>query len=361
LYRGRKKPYRETKMTKAVIRAIDLGYGHVKFTRRSDCENGPTVVTRTIPAIAVPVPPSRRAIDGGAFSQLQTMPVSVRGASYEVGPDTPLLLAGQSGRDLTGEYARSDRYEALMKGALSYMHESVIDVLVLGLPVSKFASEKDRLRETYERKTEVPDVTNPAQSKVVEIRKVLVVPQPFGGFLEAQRPGEGAEPRGSTLVVDPGFFTFDWIVVADGMRFVATRSGAVNGGVSSILRLIADHLEGETGATFTDMTPIEAAIKSGGPVLFGRKEVDLSRYAAAIEAKCEAYVADMRARLGGQNDIRHIVLCGGGAKLFMNAVAKGFADWDLSVANDAMCANVRGFQIFGENYARQVVRMAAQT
>ena len=293
------------------IRSIDLGYGFVKYTCRNTLNTEPAVVTRQIPALALPGPPTvgleSGAIKSGAIKQPQTIAVIVKDLMYQVGPDTPMLLGGVSGRDLNSEYSRSNRYEALMLGTLAYMSEKVIDVLVLGLPVSKFKSERERLSGLFQGKVQVPMFLEADRTQTVEIKNVLVLPQPMGGFLDAVVASGQENWRGDTLVIDPGFYTFDWIVVSDNYTYIASRSGAAHGGVASVLRAVADALEEEFGKTIADLFPIDRALKTGEPMRFYGKSISLDKYKPLINDKCKSYVSDMVARLGDTGELARIV------------------------------------------------------
>jgi len=340
------------------IRSIDLGYGFVKYTCKNPLNNEPAVVTRQIPALALPV---RKIVipDGAGMKQPQTVAVNVKEVLYQVGPDTPMLLAGVSGRDLNSEYSRSDRYEALMLGTLAYMNEKVIDVLVLGLPVSKFKSERERLSALFKGKIKVPMFSEEDRTQTVEVKNVLMLPQPMGGFLDAMVASEQEHWRGDTLVIDPGFYTFDWIVVSENYTYISSRSGAAHGGVASVLRMVADELEEEFGKTIADLFPIDRALKSGEPMRFYGKSISLDKYKPLIDAKCESYVSDMVARLGDTGELSRVVLCGGGARLFGDAVKRAFPSWEVHICREPIFANVRGFQIAGDDYAAELATVAA--
>jgi len=342
------------------VRSIDLGYGFVKYTNRNNVAGEPAVVTRQIPALAPMGSAQRVDLGGVGFRQPQTISVNVKEVLYQVGPDTPLLLAGQSGRSLTGDYSRSDRYHALMLGTLAYLGERMIDLLVLGLPVSKYKSERERLASFYSGIQEVPMLTEADRKTKVEVKKVVVLPQPMGGFLDAKLGhAEGANWRGSTLVIDPGFFTFDWIVVSETSTYIDSRSGAVQGGVSSILRAIADELEIETTQQISDLFPIDQALKANEPVFVWGGEYPLAQFTPIIEGKCRQYVRDMVARLGDASDIRRVVVCGGGASLFSGAIKECFPKWTVHTNREPMFANVRGFQAFGKLYMQRQRTLAA--
>lgn len=340
------------------VRSIDLGYGYVKYTMRNPHGDSPAVVTRQIPALAVPAVSQLVVFDGVKLPQ--TVPVNVKETLYQVGPDTPLLLAGRSGRELSDAYSRSDRYEALMLGTLSYIGDKVIDVLVLGLPVSKFAQERERLAGLFRGSLKVPMHGENDRTVKVDVGQVIVLPQPVGGFLDAKdQMGQGEKWRGASLVIDPGFYTYDWVVVAENSTFIASRSSALHGGVASILRVIADHLQVELGGKISDLFPIDTALRTGEPLHLDGKEISLEKFKPQITTVCKSHVSEMVAQLGESRDLRRIVLCGGGARLYKASIEEAFPGREVHVSREPMYANVRGFQGFGEEVARRLASVTA--
>ena len=342
-----------------IVRSIDLGYGYVKYTTRNPNGDNPSVVTRHLPALALPVFSTFAATEGSGLKQPQTVAVNVKEALYQVGPETPLLLTGQSGRHLDGDYSRSDQYVALMLGTLAYMGEQFIDVLILGLPISTYPKEKERLTNLFRGTVNVPMIGEADRTRRLEIRHVVVLPQPVGGYLDARASVAFADGgRGSTLVIDPGFYTFDWVVMSENSTYIANRSGAIHGGMSAILRMVADKLEENLGKQIIDLFPIDAALKSGEPLVLYGKPIHLDELRPNIEARCKTNVMEMIGRLGNSADLRRVVLCGGGARLFRKGVTEALPTWDIHLSKDPMFANVRGFQGFGEEYANRIAAIA---
>ena len=61
-------------------------------------------------------------------------------------------------------------------------------------------------------------------------------------------------------------------------------------------------------------------------------------------------VAAMMRRIGGAYNIQHVILVGGGAFLFRKAVKQAFSSHQILEVKEPMFANVRGYQIAGQNY-----------
>jgi len=342
-----------------IVRAIDLGYGNVKYTTRNHHSDDPPIVSRQFPSLAVPTIVPDLQFEIGAVRRTQTIGVIVQKTMFQVGPDSPTLLSGQSGRVLDPQYCLTDRYDALMRGALAYVGERKIDVLVLGLPISTYAARKALLVAKYAGDIVIPDFGDCAKSQLVSIKRIIVLPQPMGGFFDARLShGFADNGPGTTLVIDPGFFTVDWLVV-NKMAFVATRSNSLHGGVSRILRQIADRIEQEISQKIADLSALDAALRGDLQLYVHGHVIDLAAYSSIVDAACEGACDEMLSRLGDIGDVQRVILCGGGAELFRDAVAKAFPRREFIVAPDAGAANVRGFQFFGEQVASAAINKAS--
>ena len=77
------------------------------------------------------------------------------------------------------------------------------------------------------------------------------------------------------LVIDPGYYTLDW-VVAQGIKVNGARSGAQPGGMSSVLGAMAESISQRIGVQITDVSAIDDAIRTGQKPRFFGKELDIA-------------------------------------------------------------------------------------
>ena len=251
---------KESSSRAPVVRAIDVGFGLVKLSVRKG--NGIDFIN--FPSMAIPADAS--AVRTLGTRKRDTFDVPVNGADYEVGRDVGLAQAGGSfGRDVTDEFYRGSNYEALTKGALRYMLEagdSVIDMLVLGLPVNQYNDSKrrDYLRSHYEGEIPVGD------GKTITVRKVLVQAQPMGGYaalddhlealndviaktpgaLKPLASGEALDDL-SVLMIDPGEHTLDWLLIQQGSINPRSSGAASDAGRHRVVRSVLESLVAEVG------------------------------------------------------------------------------------------------------------------
>jgi plasmid segregation protein ParM len=355
--------------TGPVVRAIDVGFGLVKFSLPA--EGGITFTS--FPSMAIPADVS--AVRSLSTRRRDTFDVPVNGTQYEVGRDVGLAQAGGSfGRDVTDEFYRGAIYEALTKGALRYMAEagdSTIDVLVLGLPVNQYndAKRRDHLRDTYQRKVDVGD------GKSVEVRRVVVQAQPMGGYAaledhfgelnQAIRDTGGAlGPLQSVdelddlsvLMVDPGEHTLDWLLIQQGSINPRASGAASDAGRHRVIRAVQESLAADIGRPLGPAVAprINEALRQHQPVKLSGVAHDLGKYEPQIMSVVEDSLNRMIDGLRDAHEIIDlIVLVGGHPERYRDVLKRRFPAIPVFVMPESMSANVRGFQMIGEAMAEE--------
>lgn len=320
-----------------VVRAIDLGYGFTKFihnvTDKGDLR------TASFPSIASIA--GKKNLGGGFFAERDTVEVKHDGVMYEVGKDVVLGASAYSNRVLNKRYTQSNDYFALMKGALKMMKLNVIDTLVLGAPVNKYDEVKEFLKTSWRG-----DIDLDGNLKV-RINKVIVLPQPLGGFaLYGAQSGNYEKIKNQrNLIIDPGYFTFDWLL-ADNMKMME-GSNSYEGGMSFVIKAIVKEL-GNEADNLTTMTRIDEFFYNNKPFIFNGKEIDLNKYLPVAHSVIDKSVQTMVTSLSDLHNIDNIVVIGGAADIYLPIVQKHFKDRDVKVAKGKSFSNVMGFQYIGE-------------
>lgn len=331
------------------VRAIDVGFGNTKYVDRS--LNG-EVSCSLFPSLTPVAGPND--LNGNILQRRNTVAIDVKGVRYEVGRDSLIAQGGNSSRVLDPSFSRSDSYIALVRGALYYMGASSIENLIVGLPVSTYRDLHEGLAKTLTGVHPVPSCTPGGGSNFVTVHRVHALPQPMGAYFDHLHRANGYTHVGKqmSLVIDPGFFTLDWLL-CHGIKAIEHRSGAHNSGVSSILRTITDAIGRDLKTQLTDLTEIDNAVRENrNPRYFGQ-EVDISKFKPLIMMKTREAVSSLAARVGVLDEIDTIIiLAGGGAQLYKEAVQEKFPRHQIDVAHDPIFANVRGFQRAGETWIR---------
>ena len=198
-----------------IVRAVDVGSGNTKFITAAV---GADIRCASFPSVAYPS--SDDSPSWPASERKKTVCIPIGPLFYEVGPDVSLAADTFRAKQLHDEYTETPEYMALLRGALSMMKLSRIDLLVVGLPVALFAVKKAALEKSM---TGPHDIGG---SKVVTVGKAMAVAQPQGALAQFASEHQKMAIIGNeqSLIIDPGSRTFDWLV-ARGMRLVQKQIG----------------------------------------------------------------------------------------------------------------------------------------
>lgn len=340
-----------------IVRSIDLGYGNVKFTIQHK---------GAFSEVECDIFPSRSPIAGdkgltaGLVQGRDTVVVNVHGTEYEVGHG---VAKAQGTFDesavLDKDFCLSDAYLARLRGALFYMmgkdktgaeyfSGNHIELLMVGLPVSTFRNEelRNKLKVILTGTHELPN------GRTVIVDRVMVMPQPLGAFFEyAFEKGMFDTMREQTnLIIDPGFFTFDWLLSA-GLSPIDARSDSVNRGMSAVIKAIAESAkkkEGWTADTGMLTRMLDEHFRDGKPFMVYGTEYNVDDYIGAGKAVINEAVSALANSVGDGADIQNIILAGGGAILYRDAIQDKFPRHKILIMDNPVYSNVRGFQLAGE-------------
>jgi plasmid segregation protein ParM len=326
----------------AVVRALDLGSGFAKFNRVVDGKLENMSFASLAPRH------TGRDLSNAILGQRDTVVVRVEGTAYEVGPDAGDLDNNDSTRNLNDQYIYSDSYKAVFYGALHYMGESVIDLLVVGLPLTTIHRAGD-LKELCLGEHKINDTTT------VTVKDVLVLPQPMGGLYYClsqakQRPEFEFLDEETNLLIDVGYLTFDFLC-ASGKKVNDARSAAHPGGVSKVLRAICESLSNKFGVKYDNLGAADKAIQRRRIKINGKTE-DLLEHIKYAKPAIDGSVNFMRNIAGDGADIDNIILFGGGQHIFARTLVNTYRDHTVYVLPDAQYVNVSGFQAAGEAHAK---------
>lgn len=325
------------------VGAIDIGYGNLKIfaPNRNEPELIPAVVAEA----------DDIDLGAGVLRQRNTIRVLVGDREWEVGEGAHVLVSGSPVAKVRhAGYIETDEYRALLHAGLYRMQASVIDVLVTGLPVDLYRDQRQKLEQRLVGKHQI------TKDMAVEVRAAHVVPQPLGGFLDFVRQAglSTAAHEMTILVIDPGYYSFDWMLF-ENMKPVAKRSGGNSIGFARVL----DTIEQEMAAKFKGARParakLETAIREGKEHLYvGEVKVALAPYLQhAAQKVAPDAVKHMRNVLDRAEDINKIVVIGGPAQHYREPVKAVFPNRTISVLPEPVFSNVRGYKGYGESIAQK--------
>jgi plasmid segregation protein ParM len=352
-----------TKSKSGAVRAIDVGFGLVK----ASVPNGRGGVGfMHFPSMSIPADPAANTVLGAR--RRDTFDVPARGALYEVGREVVLAQTGNDyGREVSDEFYRSPIYEALTKGALRYMYEAgdrEIDLLVLGLPVNQYleTGRREFLQDLFSNDHDLGD------GKRISVKRVLVQAQPMGGYLELHQhldklnaliahfnpnaPQLEDLSEQTVLMVDPGEYTLDWLLLQRGSLTSKASGAASDAGRYRVVRAVQDALETKLGRPLgaATTTRINESLRNGVPVKLAGVQYDLAEFDPIIKAVIADPVSRLIDGLRGMHEfIDVIVIVGGHPERYREVLQERFPNIPVFVVENSVEANVRGFQIIGES------------
>lgn len=341
----------------SIVQSIDVGYGGLK--RATGGVDGGKIHVEVYSSV-VGIGALKMSTD---VVPRDTVITEIGGVRYEAGKHAALAVRHNQGRVESANYAMSPQYQALVNSALFYGEADHVDVLVLGLPNSTFASTAANLKKAMTGKHHFirVDTSHEEIHRTVQVDEVRVIRQPIGGLVDAMFstdagvPGDVGDEGTKTLIIDPGYYTLDW-VVADGNSPVEHRTGAGNAmGASSIYRAIQTAIQQQTGSE-VDVGRIERAYADGaGTFKSNGKQFYLDQFTSEVDSALMSAMLNMQSKVQSFEDIDNIIVVGGAASLYAKALQRLIGRSDIIVARDPQYANVRGFQHLGVDYASRVL------
>lgn len=320
-------------MENAVCVGMDIGYGNVCIASGgSDLED--------LSVYPVGVGSVTDESLSTSLKRNEAVKIMVDGETYLALIDPAKVP--MSARTLSSDYTNSTEYMALFNAVLKLSGRGAIDRLVTGLPVSQY-KDKDVRSALVSRLSGVQKI---GPNEQVVVKKVSVIPQPFGAYLDALKDENYTELFGEAdvLIIDPGFFSVDWLSV---YRYDLQMgfSGSSAGAASRVLDEAKNLIEAESGGRI-NTARIESALREGSTtVLLGGTKIEYYPYLMQAANKIapqvlEEIVSSMRDKT---YDVDFIVLAGGAVSFYEEAVRDRFPRSQIITTDQSVLANARGF------------------
>jgi plasmid segregation protein ParM len=319
------------------ILGIDIGYSNLKLAFGPKGESPQTCLR---PAGAAPADRFGSRFDGKA--QDDFLHVLVEEQEFVAGVSSD--RAEMWSRSLHADYTTRPSYQALFHAGLLLSEMERIDVLVTGLPVSQYLDEARRNALAGQMRG-----THPITPKrMVSVEKVKVIPQPIGGLLDyiAQEDVDIEEAR--VLVVDPGFFSVDWVVIAH--KDIHRQSSGTNLNASSVILEEASRLIAKDHGAAVNTETLENAVRAGKhTVLVLGQRAEIAPYIEqAAKTVGPVAIESIQKSLRTENKMPDLViLVGGGAPFFRDALQSAFPRLTVATPKNPVFSNARGFWLMG--------------
>ncbi len=321
-------------MKNPVYAAIDIGYFNTKALLNDDGGETPTK-TLIMPSLT-PEPASHQSTQG-APARLDTLPVTVNGKTYALGPDSFLLKKINDVPLLHEKFCESDKYMALFKGALGWLKKERINQLVVGLPVHLLSKHSAKVQQLFTGTHQINDEIQ------VTVDQVMVVAQPLGALIDysSQQKDWTTFSNNTHLVIDPGGYTFDWIM-ARGLKQMSHHSGAVNVGLMHYFKRIAELITAKRGESYHNTFAISEGFQKNRFRISGHA-YDLDQHKNEAEDVFNDAINALVNNVGAGEEIDSIILVGGGGVFVSQLIRSTFPSHPLITVDDAVMSNVRGF------------------
>lgn len=328
---------------------LDIGYGQTKISYTSSHLG--QRVDHVWPSGAAPIAKCDKVAMGGRgrSSLVSGVEIDIDGESFGalVAPERirggmPFLHEG---------YTSSREYLALYRGALTAVPGREIGVLVTGLPVEHYKHpERRKLLEDL--------LVGPhpiGNGRTMEVRRVVVVSQGVGAYVAADEQAEdGPSDYDTTLVVDVGHYSVDWLLFVRGGWRDTVSGSAFEGGHRVIERAVA-MVEQRYGIKL-GIEQLFSMVKDGvvtAPI--GRSNIpvmDIIR--AAAESVAPDVANSIRSRMSTQDgEVTAVILTGGGAPFYRRAIESAFSPARVIELRNPQMSNAVGYRILAEEIASQ--------
>jgi plasmid segregation protein ParM len=240
--------------------------------------------------------------------------------------------------------------------------------VVTGLPISTYRQKADELARLLRDRHSLVSISpeGSRSRRVLEIRDVKVIPQPFGSMYDIVLDDAGAIGDRQTLqqkigIVDVGFQTSD-LTVSDRGTFLERASVSTETGVGRAFAQIAAKVREKSGVN-AEVYRLYEAMDEGRIKVRG-ESFDLSRLIEHVMGQLATDIATDANRLWADEwDMDGIVITGGGGAVLAPYLAPLLRGRVLPVdgARDARLNNVRGFWKLGvQNWGAPAPAPAAE-
>lgn len=322
--------------TASAVVGIDVGYSGTKIATAQG--------TYVLPSAAGPIdllPDRFGAAD-------DTILVQIAGQTWAAGVE-PTRFQRYS-RVLHSDYPRSEQYRALFLAGLVRSGCRDVGVLVTGLPVSQYA-DKERVQDL---KSLLTGRHQPTEKSEIKVQSVFVYPQPLGSWAEVVATEGEDFSRLRTLVLDPGYFSVDYTIIAGG-ELRQHSSGTSTQAMSALIDHISFAIRLSHGGS-PAVDEIEKSLRTGETLTYRGQGIDLVPIIKAVAAdRIPAILDSVRSAIRHEGDLDAVILTGGGASAYADSVRQTFQVGGTRVIIPASpaTANARGFLRLAQARAAQ--------
>lgn len=289
---------------------VDVGFG---YTKAFDGER--SVIFKSITGDATDIQFQSGFSEGG---ELENLHVEINGKQSYVGD---MAEKQSSVREFTLEQntllENSAKVLALTAISMFCNKSNREFSLVTGLPIRYFKQYRSRFQEMLEGGHTIKFFgPGGPEERNIEIRKVRVLPQPFGSVFNLMMNNHGRivdkdVARQKFGVIDIGFRTTDY-TITDRLRYIERGSRTTDTGISKAFSLISRKIQEQSGVN-VELYRLFDPVKNGSIRIRG-KEFGLAELRDEVMRQlATAIISDMERLWVEDWDLEFILLSGGGS------------------------------------------------
>lgn len=139
-------------------------------------------------------------------------------------------------KDYSDAYKHTTEWKALLLTGLKRLGMKQVDCLVLGLPCDEFYNSATAVNDVVRLSKGIHKID---ENLEVEVKHVIVLPQPLGSFhgYYLSEPDENIRKilkKAVTVVADPGYGTFDFVVINKGEHVLQQSAGSTRKSIRAV-------------------------------------------------------------------------------------------------------------------------------
>ena len=333
------------------VKALDDGYGDVKYDSRGTAALIPSFVTSF---------KEKPKDDFSNKNGLQYIASEVDGSRYLIGDYAAKLdsnIKWTGGENKHADY----RFPILLKSTLGLMstgNSEVIDTLMMNLPIKYDTNERRKVLTDIARGTHQVGISTDGQNfvqKVITVENVEIKKQPFGSLCDVilDNSGELKETeiaKGFNVIVDIGARTLN-ILTVDALEEQPELSTQTNDGMFVSYNQIGDYLERELDVIIPDgKLPNIIRTKE----IKGRDISPLIEMAYQNQANNIQIILD-KILINSMGFVTHVIFTGGGSELLKPYLENVF-NGKVPVIFLDRYSNVRGLRRYGIRICKRNIK-----
>ena len=338
------------------IASLDIGFFNLKGAKttattveglrdRVISENPPEDVDLELfllPAGACPV----RDLPHSFGTKIGGQTVKVNGELWQGGIDYGLTPNIE--KDYSDAYKHTPEWKALLFTGLKCIGYKTIDCLVLGLPCEEYYKHPEAVNDVVNLAKGVHEVDD---ELTVEVKHVIVMAQPLGSFhgyylAEIDELKRKILKKSITVVADPGYGTFDYVVINKGEHVLHHSAGSTRKSIRAVCLETERLLKlKHPGLTLAPNDIENCIVSNDWEILVDKKLVNIrDSFKKAADTVGKAAFKHMRTALSTNNiKPQMCILTAGGAPIFESIALEESGADELLTSSYSIYLNVFGY------------------